>query len=276
MLAGELPVRRANVELVWRLLEIESGPGLESCGDGIPSDCGGDCDDGNLSNADACLNTCLPASCGDDYVWAGVEECDDANSSTTDAGIDCVAASCGDGFVRRDVELCDDGNDVDDDLCGSDCTRRCDAADFPGAVAAGTFLGDCYLVFDLDPDIGCAEAEAETACTSLAQEGSAHLASLGSGAENDFVRDLASAAGVQVTWIGLDDLTAEGTYSWTDGTAFAYANWAAGEPTDADADPDDPNDCVSVDTEPASPGYGWWDDRPPGSTVPYVCEYAWP
>ena len=28
MLAGELPVRRSNVELVWRLLEIESGPGF--------------------------------------------------------------------------------------------------------------------------------------------------------------------------------------------------------------------------------------------------------
>lgn len=28
MLAGELPVKRSNVELVWRLLEIESGPGF--------------------------------------------------------------------------------------------------------------------------------------------------------------------------------------------------------------------------------------------------------
>lgn len=28
MLAGELPVKRSNVELVWRLLEFESGPGL--------------------------------------------------------------------------------------------------------------------------------------------------------------------------------------------------------------------------------------------------------
>jgi beta-lactamase class D len=28
MLAGELPVKRSNVELVWRLLEMESGPGF--------------------------------------------------------------------------------------------------------------------------------------------------------------------------------------------------------------------------------------------------------
>lgn len=28
MLAGELPLKRSNIELVWRLLEIESGPGF--------------------------------------------------------------------------------------------------------------------------------------------------------------------------------------------------------------------------------------------------------
>ena len=50
------------------------------CGDGVAA--GGElCDDGNQSNADFCLNTCVQASCGDGYVRTSTpsaEECDPA------------------------------------------------------------------------------------------------------------------------------------------------------------------------------------------------------
>ena len=43
------------------------------------------------------------------------EECDDGNGSNTDACLNaCVAARCGDSFVQLTVEACDDGNDDDD------------------------------------------------------------------------------------------------------------------------------------------------------------------
>jgi len=64
---------------------------------------GEDCDDGNLSNTDACLNTCKNAACGDNYIWSGVEECDDGNTTSgdgcssiceTEAGAVCGDGSC--------------------------------------------------------------------------------------------------------------------------------------------------------------------------------------
>jgi cysteine-rich repeat protein len=82
------------------------------------------CDDGNKSNNDACLNTCANATCGDGFVEIGVEQCDDANSSSTDACLNtCVEAVCGDGFVEAGVEQCDDGNTNNNDGCRNDCTK---------------------------------------------------------------------------------------------------------------------------------------------------------
>ncbi len=132
--------------------QLEVAP---SCGDGN-LDPGEQCDDSNSDNTDACLNNCQNASCGDGYVWAGVEQCDDGNlvngdgcSSTcqlevapacgdgnldpreqcddgnqdnTDACLNtCQNASCGDGFVWQGQEQCDDGNTTDGDGCSSTC-----------------------------------------------------------------------------------------------------------------------------------------------------------
>jgi cysteine-rich repeat protein len=92
-----------------------------TCGDGVIN--GTDtCDDGNPDNTDACLTTCVPASCGDGFVHAGVEGCDDANPDNTDACIDtCALASCGDGFVYAGVEGCDDANPDNTDACIDTC-----------------------------------------------------------------------------------------------------------------------------------------------------------
>ena len=124
------------------------------CGDGLVGfDEGETCDDGNEDNTDACLNSCDEATCGDGFVWAGVEECDDANSVDTDACVaGCVSASCGDGFVWMGYEACDDGNLLDGDGCDSNCTPTgCgngiatsgEACDTGGASA--TCDGDCTL-----------------------------------------------------------------------------------------------------------------------------------
>ncbi len=58
------------------------------CGNGVQE--GSEpCDDGNKVQTDACLNTCVKASCGDNFIQSGVEQCDDGNQT---AGDGCDAA----------------------------------------------------------------------------------------------------------------------------------------------------------------------------------------
>src|SRR5690348_16679446 len=49
--------------------------GFEHCGNGV-LDSGEQCDDGNLTDTDACLSTCEFNVCGDGVINTGVEECD--------------------------------------------------------------------------------------------------------------------------------------------------------------------------------------------------------
>lgn len=56
-----------------------SGEVASQCGDGV-LDPGEVCDDGNSDEEDACLDECVPASCGDGHIQASVEECDPGSS----------------------------------------------------------------------------------------------------------------------------------------------------------------------------------------------------
>jgi cysteine-rich repeat protein len=117
--------------------DADDGGGPE-CGNGVV-EAGENCDDGNTVDTDACLSTCVAASCGDGFVQAGVEDCDDGNTANTDTCLGtCVAASCGDGFVQAGVEDCDDGNTVDTDACLGTCVA---ASCGDGFVQAG--VEDC-------------------------------------------------------------------------------------------------------------------------------------
>jgi cysteine-rich repeat protein len=92
-----------------------------TCGDGIMEGAE-QCDDGNTSNTDGCLNNCMIATCGDGFIETGVEQCDDGNGSNTDACLNtCVIARCGDGFTEAGVEQCDDGNTSNTDACLNTC-----------------------------------------------------------------------------------------------------------------------------------------------------------
>jgi MYXO-CTERM domain-containing protein len=94
----------------------------EGCHDG-DLDPGEECDDGNFSNSDACVNPCVFASCGDGYTQVGVEPCDDGDMDNTDAClVGCIAPTCGDGYTRVGVEDCDDANGINTDACLDDCS----------------------------------------------------------------------------------------------------------------------------------------------------------
>jgi cysteine-rich repeat protein len=61
------------------------------------------CDDGNESNADACLNGCSLATCGDGQLRAGVEECDVTSAMCTTA---CLACGGPGSYFRPGTEHC--------------------------------------------------------------------------------------------------------------------------------------------------------------------------
>lgn len=81
------------------------------CGDGSV-DLGEACDDGNDDDTDACLSTCVAASCGDGIVHASVEACDDGINDGSYGGCNpgCgqLGPFCGDASVQVQ-EQCDPG-----------------------------------------------------------------------------------------------------------------------------------------------------------------------
>lgn len=88
---------------------------------------GEDCDDGDADDTDACLATCVAASCGDGVTQVDVEECDDGNGVDGDLCTQCKDATCEDG-VKNGAEV-----DID---CGGDC-EKCGLAQACGGQ------GDC-------------------------------------------------------------------------------------------------------------------------------------
>lgn len=100
---------------------------------------------------------------------------------------------------------------------------------------------------------------AETKC--IADGG--HLASVSSQAENDYVFGLRGAN--TEFWIGLNDKMTEGTYVWTDGTAFSFHNWKDGQPKWSSRGRED---CVRLKETDG----GKWNDKQCAGLKPYVCE----
>jgi cysteine-rich repeat protein len=94
-----------------------------TCGGACKS---GDCPEVCLSYGGPQFAACEGCTCGDEFLDSS-EQCDDGNTSNNDACLNtCVNASCGDGFVRSGVEQCDDGNQTDCDAsgCQANCTLR--------------------------------------------------------------------------------------------------------------------------------------------------------
>jgi cysteine-rich repeat protein len=100
-------------------------------------------------------------------------------------------------------------------------------------------------------------AGAETACAAL----SAHLVTIADQPEQDLVDAI---TGATQTYLGLDDVTTEGTYEWVDGSPFGFFAWGGGEPDGIAADTED---CVALRED------GTWIDRVcAGFAIAFVCE----
>ena len=92
------------------------------CGDGFQHGVDEECDPGQklIGPGLECLDGCVLNVCGDGDQWAG-ELCDDGNMDNTDACAACMPAECGDGFVWDGMEECDDANGNDLDRCRDNC-----------------------------------------------------------------------------------------------------------------------------------------------------------
>jgi cysteine-rich repeat protein len=237
------------------------------CGNGLV-EAGEPCDDGNDSNADACLTDCTPAACGDGHVWEDEEDCDDANEVDTDACLtDCSEAACGDGHIWEGEEGCDDANDVDDDSC----TNLCEAVpQLP--CEAGEQVEREGRIYTFCP-IPAAWPDALAACATTDD----HLVKIETEAENTWLVDQCAAQPLVAEegtplhrWIGLNDVASAGDWVWHDGTTpddffpqVAPPDWSSNRDYASLLIGEIADNCCDA---------GDWHPPGPGSTRAYICE----
>jgi hypothetical protein len=136
----------------------------------------------------------------------------------------------------------------------------------PGSACVSEllFAGRCYAA---STEV-LTWAAAKAACEALG----AHLATIGSEAENEFVWALLE----DEVWLGAADGKSEGdeepgTYTWVTGEPMSYVNWTEGQPnavgTDCPGDDDCYEHCAFAWQE------GEWNDRYCGHEIAYVCEW---
>jgi hypothetical protein len=85
-----------------------------------------------------------------------------------------------------------------------------------------TFNGHSYQRFDT--------AMNWTAAKALCESKGAHLATITSQAENDFVVANFVSTSIPLVLLGASDTSREGTWQWVTGESWAYTNWYPGEP----------------------------------------------
>ncbi|MGD9764531.1 MAG: hypothetical protein AB7V27_12510 [Candidatus Binatia bacterium] len=102
---------------------------LSTCGNGR-LDAGEACDDGNLTDTDACTSVCRDARCGDDVIETGVEQCD---------GPDLAGASCTTFGRSGDGLTCSASCTYDTSACGPAFTPA--PTDTPTALGTPTATG---------------------------------------------------------------------------------------------------------------------------------------
>ena len=64
-------------------------------------------------------------------------------------------------------------------------------------------------------------------------------------------------------WIGLNDVTNEGEFQWTDGIHVTYTEWASNQPNNKN----NYHNCVQMTGDG-----GHWDDVICGKYLPFICE----
>ena len=86
------------------------------------------------------------------------------------------------------------------------------------------------------------------------------LTSIHSAEENQFLATISQNA---YTWIGGNDLDTEGTFVWSDGSAWDFTQWEAGEPNNSGD-----QDCALTGFQ----GRAVWDDSHCTRKLSFICK----
>ena len=128
-------------------------------------------------------------------------------------------------------------------------TEKCDS----GWLHSGT---KCLKFF-------AANATFDEARKSCKCDNAGELVSVPDEARNTLIKQL--TGGKVKTWIGGTDAVTEGTFTWTDGTAWSFTKWMnANQPNNGGTDGN--QDCVIIRED------GTWDDVDCATQRSYVCE----
>ena len=92
------------------------------------------------------------------------------------------------------------------------------------------------------------------------------LTSIQSQQENQLLYDQMEAYDFSDTWIGLNDLSQEGAFEWSDQSPMNYTRWGDGEPNDGGRNGED---CGIILMENRQSD---WDDRSCSREYSYICE----
>ena len=84
------------------------------------------------------------------------------------------------------------------------------------------YLDKCFEAFNVGSGLNW------LAANDNCRNNGGYLAIISSSNENNAVRGLVSSGNAY--WIGGDDRYVEGSYIWTDGSAFVFTNWTSGAP----------------------------------------------
>jgi cysteine-rich repeat protein len=172
---------------------------------------------------------------------------------TGGTGGDGGGPTCGDGIISAGEE-CDDQNVSDGDGCVA-CLVECSG---PGELVDPT-THHCYRLH--------ADTKSWSVAGATCMTEGFTLAAISSAPEQTLIEGYLVVN--TNTWVGGNDLAAEGAFVWSNGEIFGFTNWDAGEPNDNNGE-----DCMKLDGN--SVPIGKWDDNDCGISHRYLCERAPP
>nr|XP_006816218.1 PREDICTED: uncharacterized protein LOC102809517 [Saccoglossus kowalevskii] len=205
--------------------------------------------------------------------WIGLHDIDDENQFEWFDGTPFVFTNWGPGepnnageegedcvhLIDQEDKLGEWNDQVCTDLMGYICKKRKSIYNpscgrgyeyYPALSTCYKFVTDEYLSWD----------DAETQC----HVGGGHLLSISGFQEQTHITARMYGLNAPVLWIGANDRTVEGGWSWSDGTAFAYLNWHVGEPNDANVG----EDCTEIIVTS-----GLWNDHHCyDNNIGYICK----